>query len=313
MSYLFLIIACFSGICKVVAMKSCGRVCPGEYNSVRINTLRACICGLVSAVIFFASGAQAEGQYWWICLLSGISNAVMMFVWILCTQRISLIFVETFCLIGSTAIPLLLAPLLYEGETVSPLQWCGVACLLGAVLALSARPRTAREKEGAGEEAPLEDAAPAHRAAILTGVYVLLLVLSALGLSLSQKLYPTYAGEAYTPWFNLMTFAIVLACFAVVLLGGRIFRGKAFMPESVASGKKLLLFVSIAAVMIYVHQYFSTLAAGMLSSAIFYPLSRGINMLLTVVCDVTIFHQKLTRNTCIGLLFIFASIILTNL
>lgn len=310
MSYLFLIIACLAGICKVIAMKSCGRICPGEYNSVRINTLRACICGLVSAVIFVAAGAQAEWQYWWIWVLSGLSNAVMMFVWMLCTQRISLIFVETFCLIGSTAIPMLLSPVLYEGETVSLLQWIGMACLLCAVLVLSAKPR-AKAGEGEATDTPVSPAK--KRETILTGVYILLLILSNLGLSLSQKLYPTYAGNGYTAYFNLMTFAIVLACFALVLLCGRIFCGKSVMPENTASGKKLLIFVAAAAVMIYVYQFFSTEAAGMMPSAVYYPLARGISMLLNVVADVTVFKQKLTKSTCIGLVFIFAAIILTNL
>ncbi len=144
MGYLFLIVASFAGISKVVAMKQSGKVCPGEYNSVRINAFRALICGVVSVIAFLLSGVKSEGEYWWIWLLSGMSNALMMFVWILCTQRISLIFVETFCLIGSTAIPMLISPLLYDGETVSVWQWSGVICLLCAVVALSLKPNFAR-------------------------------------------------------------------------------------------------------------------------------------------------------------------------
>lgn len=316
MGYLFLIVASLAGISKVVAMKQSGKVCPGEYNSVRINAFRASICGVVSVMAFLLSGAKSEGEYWWIWLLSGASNALMMFVWILCTQRISLIFVETFCLIGSTAIPMLISPLLYDGEVVNVWQWIGVICLLCAVVALSLKPNFARHAE---EDAKRETNAelPAGKTkkkiSLLTWIYILLLVLSNVGLSVTQKLYPVRAGSEYTAFFNLMTFLVVFGCFAAVLLFGKFFNKKGFLPENATSGKKLIVYVSVAAVMIYVYQYFSTLAAGILPSAIFYPLARGVSMCLTVACDVVVFKQKITKNVCIGLLFIFAAIVLTNL
>lgn len=61
------------------------------------------------------------------------------------------------------------------------------------------------------------------------------------------------------------------------------------------------------------YQYFATLAAGVLPSAVYYPLSRGIGMMLTVLCDMLIFKQKVTKNMILGLVFIFAAIVLTNL
>ena len=307
MGYAFLLIACFAGISKLVAMKSSGKVCPGEYNSVRINTFRSIICGLVSVAIFLFTGAKAETSGWWIWLISGLSNALTMFVWILCTQRIGLIFVETFCLIGSTAIPMLIAPLLYDGDTVSVLQWVGVICLLLAVVVLSIKPKNQSKEELS------ENNGKKNKSSVITIVYILLLILSNVGLSVSQKLYPTFVGEGYTAYFNLMTFAVVLFCFALVLIFGKFIKNKSFLPENTTSGKKLIIFVCVAAVMIYAYQYFSTLAAGMLPSAIFYPLAKGISMLLTVTCDVLIFKQKITKSVLLGLVFILASIVLTNL
>lgn len=110
-----------------------------------------------------------------------------------------------------------------------------------------------------------------------------------------------------------MTFAVVFLCFSAVLLCGKIFKGKSLLPKDSASGKKLVIFVSLAAVMIYVYQYFATLAAGVLPSAVYYPLSRRIGMMLTVLCDMLIFKQKVTKNMILGLGFIFAAIVLTNL
>ena len=110
-----------------------------------------------------------------------------------------------------------------------------------------------------------------------------------------------------------MTFIVVLICFSLVLISGKIFKKKTLLPENSVQSKKLFLYVFIAAVMIYAYQYFSTLAAGMLPSAIFNPLIKGSSMLLTVLCDVLIYKQKMTKNTFIGLLFVFTAIILINI
>ena len=304
MEYIFLLLANFAGISKVIAMKKSGELCPGEYNSDRINTLRSIFCLRVSLFIILITGAKAQSQGWWIWLISGICNALLIFLWVVCTQRVGLIYLETFSIIGSTAIPMLLAPLLYEGETVSPLQWIGFACLIIATFVLTFNKPTKHQTQPQTKK---------PKANLTTGIYILLLVVSYVGISISQKLYPTLVGQDYTAFFNLMTFIVVLLSFSVVLIIGKTVKNKPFLPENTSANKKLFIYIFIAAVMIYAYQYFCTLSASMLPSAIFYPLIKGIAMLLTVLCDVLVFKQKLTLNKIVGLLFVFTAILLINI
>ena len=44
-----------------------------------------------------------------------------------------------------------------------------------------------------------------------------------------------------------------------------------------------------------------------------YPLARGIGMLFTALCDTLIFREKITKGLIVGLIFIFATIVLTSL
>ena len=305
MEYIFLLLANFAGISKVIAMKKSGELCPGEYNSVRINTLRSMFCLIVSVFIFLITGAKAQSQGWWIWLISGICNALLIFLWVVCTQRVGLIYLETFSIIGSTAIPMLLAPLLYEGETVSLLQWLGFACLIIAVFILTINSNPKAQKQLVQTKKSKDS--------IITGIYILLLLVSYVGISISQKLYPTLVGQDYTAFFNLMTFIVVLLSFSVVLIIGKTVKRKPFLPENTSANKKLFTYIFIAAVMIYAYQYFCMLSASMLPSAIFYPLIKGISMLLTVLCDVLVFKQKLTLNKIVGLLFVFTAILLINI
>ncbi len=314
MGYVFLTIASFAGISKMAAMKSSGKLCPGAYNSVRINAFRSLLCAVVALSVFLASGAKASGEEWWLWLLSGLANAVMMFAWLLCTERISLVFVESFGMLGSVVVPLLLAPALYEGETVSLRQWIGTACLLVALIFLFAKKKKPKTKEVDNPETTdIGQKTTKNRGLTLTVAYIVLYVLSNAGLSITQKMYPVRVGKEYTSYFNLMTFAVVLICFFSALLGGRFFVGKSMLPENAASGKRLFAYVTVAAVMIYVYSYFATLAAEALPSAVYYPLARGINMLLTVLCDAFVFKQKPNKNVYTGLIFIFAAVLLTGI
>ena len=306
----------------MAAMKGSGRMCPGKYNSIRVNAFRALICSAVALAVFFATGARVSAHGWWLWLVSGVSNAVMMFAWLLCSERVPLVFVESFCMLGSVAIPLFLAPVLYAGESVSALQWAGVVFLLAALIFLSPSPtRNLAAAAENGEDAEKGEAGATSsarssekkKAAFMTAAYIALLILSNAGVSITQKLYPARVGKEYTPFFNAATFGVVLLCFFGALFAGKAFAGRKMLPGNAASGRKLALYVAIAAVMIYVYSFFATLAADALPSAVYYPLARGVSMLLTVLCDFFVFKQKITKNDVAGLAFILAAVLLTSL
>lgn len=325
MEYLFLSIALFTGIVKVISVKNCGKLCPGEYNSVRINAARAFVSVIVSAAVFFVTGVNAKSDFWWICLISGVSNAVLMFVWVLCTQRAGLALVESFGLVGSVALPLVLAPVLYEGETVSLLQWIGLMCLFVAVIAISSNSASRKTSSGEGRfdasigqinsrerEKNASAKIRAKGSTVLTVFYLALYVISNAAVSVTPKLYVFYAGKGYEAFFNLATFIVVAFCFSAVLLFGRVFFKKRVICENVVSGKKVLLFVAIASVTVYAYQYFLTLSSG-LPSAVLYPFLRGGNIVCMVLCDAVLYKRKITFNVFLGVAFALASIILTSL
>lgn len=296
----------------MVAMKKSGKLCSGGYNSIRINAFRALICAIVSIVIFASTGMRSETEHWRIWLLSGLSNALMMFTWILCSEKMGLVVVETFGMIGSVVIPLLFSPLLYRGETIGIRQWIGCIFLLGAVIAVSRKPKTKSNEAESDQCLSTENnrvneadcgckkAGEEKSVSAISVVYLALYVISSAVVNITQKLYPTRAGKEYTLFFNMMTFAVVFVCYFLILGTGRVVLSKSVFPEESGSRKTLVLYVSIAAIMIYLYQLFSTLASGMIPSAVLYPLSRGITILLTALSEVVIFKQKITRNICMG-------------
>lgn len=318
MGYVFLLLTNLCGITKVVCMKKCGRLFPGKDNGIRINSLRAFICACVSVVIFLCSGAKATMNNAYIWVISGVSNAGLLFFWLICSERASLIYVETFGLFGSVVIPLLLAPVLYEGESVNVFQWLGIACLLLAAVVLSVKfpdkaKKAALTANGEAEEAR-EAAKKSFNENFVTAICLVFLILSNAGVWVTQKSFVKKIGDGYLPFFNLMTFCTVLLCFAAATLVGIMTKRKRGEEKSKAEplGVKGFMLVFLAAVAIYAFQYFGSVASGKLDSAVYYPLVSGISIVLTVLGDVVIFKQKLNKNMVIAFALVLCTIILTN-
>lgn len=351
--YLYLAVARFAGISKVVAMKKAGLGAKGNYNSVRINFIRSAICLIVSLAVFFAAGASFTSDFLWICLLSGAANALSMFSWIICSEKANLVLVEIFSLIGSVAVPLMLSPALY-GESVSLINIIGVILLFIAAVIFSIK----SEKHGGNAEKEAEtdikmndcgaskDTTKADKGQtkatekqtkstkqslknfLNTAFFLVLSGLSLAAISVTQKLYVYKVGKNYNAFFNLITFLCVFIGFFAVAVIGKIFYKKSFLPEitcpnpngaeavdkSIKRQTELLyVYIIVAAVCIYVFQYFSALAANILPSAVFYPLSQGAQMILSAISDAAIFKRKLTAFTIIGLIITVIGVIIINI
>ncbi|MBQ7769931.1 MAG: hypothetical protein IJ373_01960 [Clostridia bacterium] len=284
MGFFYLIIARLAGIFKVIAVKKCGTVAKGAKNSVKINLIRALGCLAVSLIVFAFSPSGLDTNGLWISLLSGVSNALFLFLWILAAERLSLCLVEVFCMLGSVVLPQLLAPLLYEGETVSWHQWlCTGALVLATFLFF---PKSTKK-------APFD--------------WKSLLLLTACGLTsagtvISQKLYGAYSSSNISV-FNLTTFAAVCAAFSIAFLF-IIIKDKREKKGSEVEKQKFTatvwVLIAIATTMLYANSYLHTLASNHFSSAVFFPLSYSIGWFFTFLSDLIVFKEKATAKKIVG-------------
>lgn len=314
MGYLYLAISKFCGAAKMAAMKNCGNADDSTGTSVKVNAVRSGIILVVSVIVFAVSrAATADGM--WIAALSGVSNALNMLSWLVCATAVSLCIVETFVMIGSVVFPLALSPLLYAGETVSAAQWAGAGVILAAVVLFCVGRDVKFGKKGI--------------------VWIAVCTLSSAGCNVTAKLYAVRAGSEYVAFFNLVTFVIVFAFFAVVaaitVLKNRKKTDPAADSEPVEDSgldapaeekdpqpreffglpKRTYLRIAIAAVGMYATNYFMTLAAGALPSGVLYPLSYGAGFVLTAIMDTVFFKQKLTVPRAVATVLAVAGAVLT--
>lgn len=311
MGYLYLAISKFCGAAKMAAMKNCGNADDSTGTSVKVNAVRSGIILVVSVIVFAVSrAATADGV--WIAALSGVSNALNMLSWLVCATAVSLCIVETFVMIGSVVLPLALSPLLYAGETVSAAQWAGAGVILVAVVLFCVGRDVKFGKKGI--------------------VWIAVCTLSSAGCNVTAKLYAVRAGSEYVAFFNLVTFVIVFAFFAVVaaitVLKNRKKTDSAADSEPVEDSgraeekdpqpreffglpKRTYFRIAIAAVGMYATNYFMTLAAGALPSGVLYPLSYGAGFVLTAIMDTVFFKQKFTLPRAVATVLAVAGAVLT--
>lgn len=283
---------------KQFAMKHCGGRAPGLFNSICINAMRAVICLAVSLIIWLVKDGAATNTLGYLCIVAGgVGTAINLLTWILSSRLVSLIFLEAVITVTTMVIPMLLSPVLYNGESASPLQWLGCGMILFSILCFSSPSR--EEKKGS---------LPAKIAAV--GICA-----ASAGLAAIAKKYFSYyvesKGQGSNEYYTMMSFVVILIVFAVMFLffaaKERKEKGRVSLPYA-----RVWPFILLAAVMLYVNELFSTYASA-LPSAIYYPALRGLATVSTFLLDVIAFKDKVTLRKLIGLLLITVAVVVINL
>lgn len=286
------------GTCgKQFAMKKCGAIAGGTFNSACINLARAAICLIVSLAIWgIRGGGITDGQGHLLAIVGGTMTAVNLLTWILASSRISLVLIEAASTLTSMIIPVLLAPALYPGETVSVLQWIGCVLVFVALFLFS-------------------DGIRRTGGRVWVGVLILVITAVSCGLAAIIKKYYTYyivaAGKGNIEYYTLIGFAVALIFFAGLFSVLRL-RQKRRGNMAELPYRKTALLILFAAACLYIAELFATYAAE-LPSAIYYPLTRGLAMLATFLLDVLAFGDKITPKKLCGLAVILVAIVLVNL
>jgi len=293
---------------KQFTMKKCGSIAPGAFNSVCINLARALICLAVSTIIWIFTGGGATTLFGHvIIIISGIGTAFNLFTWILSSQLVPLTLIDSVSMIGSMVIPLILAPYLYNGDTVSPIQWLGCALVIVSAFLFMKKGKKI-EKNGSAFQ----------KIAIVATCAISITLASIL------KKYYTYSivakGLGNIEYFTFASFLTVLAVFSVLFaIYYKLERKRALAvctsnerPLVKLPYKRVWVYILIAGVALYVNELFTSYAS-QLPSAIYYPLSKGLTVGCTFLLDTIVLKDKVTLKKTIGLITVITAIILINL
>ena len=294
MGYLYLVMAKIAAAIKMIAVKKCGNIASGAKNSVKINLIRSSGSLVIALIVCIFSGFQKMNGYGILfTLMSGFSQGIMLWSWILAATSAPMITVEVFCMIGGVVIPLIISPLMLEGESVTLLQWIGSLLLFLAMFCLSKRRGNARTTPK-------------------SILFMCIAGLSNAGCVITQKFYQSFKGGTVAD-FQLGTFIFTVTVLAFVLLLMNLFKKDNSDEIKKSLSKKVLFFITVAFIMTYASQFLSTVASGRIAAAVLYPLAYVISMPLIFIVDVLVFKEKITPLNVMGIMLVTASGILINI
>lgn len=298
MGYVFLASALIVGSVKGY----CGKKTSGfvaEYKDAMLtNFIRMVMCIIIGFLMLVFSGTVSllavDVSVLLITLLSGVTTSVFVVAWLICVRRGAYMMLDVFLMLG-VMVPLLLSSAMFD-EKIKLTQWIGLAILFVAVLIMCSYNNQIKEKMSIASIALL----------VLCGV--------ANGLTdFSQKLFVKTVPNGSAAVFNFYTYVFSAAVLLVFYLLARAKGQKGQKGEELAVIKSVGLYVCVMSLCLFLNSYFKTLAAGILPSALLYPLSQGASLILSSFMSAFLFKERLTAKCITGIVVSFVGLLIINL
>ena len=281
-------IAVLAGVTKGYSGKKTSGMTEHFHDAVYINAVRFGICSLLGGIICLLQGGASSLKSvdgLWVALISGFAQGAFATTWLLAVRTGAYTMLDAFLTAG-ILIPTVLCRFLYD-EPIRPLQWLGFMILLGAVCILCSYNNSIKQK--------------------LTrkGVGLLVACSASSGVvDLAQRVmnhsYPGMAAATYQ--FYAYLFAMLFLVGLTVLI-----KPKAAKPVSV---KKIGWHLVVMAVCLFINSYSKQYAAKRIPAVAMYSVCQGGGLILSAVMAAVFFHEPLKKRSVIGMLFIFAAMLL---
>ena len=299
MGYLFIILALSCGITKGFCGKKTSGMIAAFPDAMLFNAVRMLLCipiGLLFVWLYTGtlSSLAIDSSTLLISLVNGISTSAFVVTWLVAVRTGAYMMVDVFPTLG-VIIPVI-ACRIFFGESVKWNQLAGILLLVIAAYIMCTYNKTIGK-------------------ASLTPASLLLLTVCGISngvTSFSQKWFQ-YAGGSDAAVFNFYTYIFsaltLLICWFIV-------HSRQTEKSSAVSGgniRKLAVYVVIMSLCIFLHSFFSTMAAGHLSSSQLYPLMQGGALVLSMLMSAICFGEKITLRCLLGIGVTFAALLCINL
>lgn len=252
-------------------------------------------------------GRRHQSLGYLLAVAGGVGSALGCFVWVLAAGLVPMSLIEIFSTFGSLVIPMILAPYIFDGDSVSLIQWLGCVLLIISVFTF-----VNFDKKKSDEEIGKKSGVAVKAALIV------LQMLAAVASTLFQKCYNVHVvskGLGTMECFNFVSFCVMVAVFllgagALVTLGRASCVGDSGRIE--LPYKYVWHFIVMAGVGLYICQYCLGIASR-LPSAVYFPLYQSVVMIETFLLDTLVFKDKFTVRKLLGVFLVIVAVVLVNI
>ena len=272
-----------------------------------INLIRIVMCIAIGCFVLGAGGEFSNllisPSALLITVVSGVTTSVFVTTWLLSIRKGAYMLVDVFLMVG--VMVTVFCSWVSFGEQVSVREGIGFVVLLIAGLLMCSYQRTLKGK--------------------LTLLAVLLLIACGVANGLtdfSQKWFVLTVEDGSVAVFQFYTYIFsALTLLLFYILSGVLEKKPQCQDQSESDTDsrrqklpiKLLVYVLVMAICLYLNSYFKTRAAALLPASQLYPLNQGCGLLISTAMAAVFFHEKPNAKGIIGVVLAFAALLLINL
>lgn len=312
MGYVFILITLLAGCVKGFCGKKAGGLVEKFSDSLLINIVRMSLCIVIGGILFFINIPPEEylpeAKVLLITVISGISTAVFVTSWLLSVRKGAYMLVEISIMMGIVFV--VIAGSIAFKEPISVLQIIGIVLLFAGVTFMNLYQNKSKGKLSVSAAAAL----------LICGI-------SSGITDFTQKVFVKTVGSDSVYTFQFYTYLFAGLTLTLLFIFFRIYEKK-HIPEQQASQagtdlqetpkngsflkthKKVFVYIPIMSVCLYINSYFKTLAAGLLPSAVLYPLLQGLSLIASTIMAAVFFKEKPTKAAIAGIAAAFVAMLL---
>ncbi len=295
MGYLFAITAVFAGAVKGFFGKKTSNHTQSISDAMLFNSIRMIFCVAIGlGISLLSNGVNALSVNVadiTSIIMSGVFSALFVVTWLISVKNGAYLMLDVFLMLG-VIVPLMGSKIFFN-ENISLKQWLGVAVLTVAALILCSYNNKIKQK--------------------LTLSSLGLLILCGLSCGLtdfSQKIFASENTGTAISTFNLYSYLI---SFVILSLCFLFTKGKNTEKPPVGFSVRIVVYILIMSVCLFLNSYFQTVAATYLTSAQLFPLSKSLALILSALQAAVFFGEKINLKCVTGVALAFAGILVINL
>ena len=294
MGYLLLAASLLAGATKGYCGKKMGNFAENTAAASLLNLVRMAICVPLSVLMLLCAGEVhalvPTFPVLAISAASGIFTAFFVVSWLVSVRRGAYMMVDAFLMLG-TMVPMVCGKVFLD-EPIGFKRLLGYLILFCAVLILCSYNNGIKCK--------------------LTLPSFLVLVFCGFAngvVDLSQKLFVKLVPTSPVSVFNFYTYLFASITLLITFWVLRRKDGPRFAEEG---ARFRYLYVAIMAVALILHSFFKTLAAVHLDSAVLYPLSQSLALIVTTLMAALFFGERLNAKAAFGVVLCLIGMLVMN-
>ena len=295
MAFVFLFLAAFLNLTKSYCSKRISGRVDGFSETVDMTMMRNLLCAVIGALILLCMGIDRFSMSpigWLICTVSGVAVGLNYIVWVLALK--SGVYLLASASNSASFIVAALCGIIFFEEKLTVTKGAAILLILLAMLFMG---RYQKDADG-------KKMKPMHL------VYLFFVFLSAGISSVTQKWFTRTLPEVTPHTFTF--YSLLISCVILLVVTFFIPQKKTVRERSKSIGG-LFVWIALMAVCFYGVTYFQTMAAADLDAIVMYPAYNGTLLAAGSLMAWLCFGEKPNRNSIIGVILVFAAVVLAGL